>query len=460
MLDDGMDPNQTTTDYTRLISQDHVNLLLGTFSSLLNAPASAVAARNQMLYVEPSGGAATLFQRGFTDLFFAQPGTTASLPDQFLAWFSSLPADQRPKTAAYLTQDDPSASPAISVFVSKLQALGVTTVYNQTYDPSTSNFDSIASAVVHTQPQMIIQGSVTDDGAQFVRSLEKLNYSPKILFQTNSPTDATYPSAVGTGEHERRVHRRGVERGREIPGQRRVRHRVLEEVRHRADRGRGQLVHGRPGAPGRGQGGRQARPEGTGGLAAHALRRHHRRPAHLGLDRRPGGLADARAVAERHVAGRRPADGRDDQDRGLPQARVEKLMTELIQALIFGALIGGVYALMSTGLTLAFGVMKVVNMAQGAFLIASSYFCYALWQHFGIDPILAAFIVMVPMGRLGLVCYKLVIARLERIDPGLTIVATFALALVTESLLALTWGPNEVGTTPSYFNQAFHAPRW
>lgn len=199
VLDDGMDPNQTTTDYTRLISQDHVNLLLGTFSSLLNAPASAVAARNQMLYVEPSGGAASLFSRGFTDLFFAQPGTTTSLPDQFLAWFSSLPADQRPKTAAYLTQDDPSASPAISVFVSKLQAMGVTTVYDQTYDPSTSNFDSIASAVVHAQPQMIIQGSVTDDGAQFARSLEKLNYSPKILFQTNSPTDATYPTAVGSG---------------------------------------------------------------------------------------------------------------------------------------------------------------------------------------------------------------------------------------------------------------------
>jgi branched-chain amino acid transport system substrate-binding protein len=199
VLDDGMDPNQTTTDYTRLISQDHVNLLLGTFSSLLNAPASAVAARNQMLYVEPSGGAASLFSRGFTDLFFAQPGTTTSLPDQFLAWFSSLPADQRPKTAAYLTQDDPSASPAISVFVSKLQAMGVTTVYNQTYDPSTSNFDSIAAAVEHAQPQMIIQGSVTDDGAQFARSLEKLNYSPKILFQTNSPTDATYPTAVGSG---------------------------------------------------------------------------------------------------------------------------------------------------------------------------------------------------------------------------------------------------------------------
>jgi branched-chain amino acid transport system substrate-binding protein len=201
MLDDGFDPNQTAADYTRLISQDHVNLLLGTFSSLLNAPASAVAARQNMLYVEPSGGASTLFTRGFTDLFFAQPGTTATLPDQFVSWFASLPASERPATAAYVTQDDPSASPAVAVFKAKLQALGVKTVYYQVYDPSTTNFDSIAAKIAADKPQMIIQGAVADDGAQFVRSLQKLRYSPKILFQTNAPTDETYPSAIGGAEN-------------------------------------------------------------------------------------------------------------------------------------------------------------------------------------------------------------------------------------------------------------------
>jgi len=197
MLDDGFDPNQTAADYTRLISQDHVNLLLGTFSSLLNAPASAIAARQGMLYVEPSGGAATLFTRGFSDLFFAQPGTTTSLPDQFVAWIASLPASQRPATAAYVTQDDPSASPAVAVFRTRLQALGVKTVYYQVYDPSTTNFDSIATAIAHDRPQMIIQGAVADDGAQFVRSLQKIDYNPQILFQTNAPTDEAYPSAIG-----------------------------------------------------------------------------------------------------------------------------------------------------------------------------------------------------------------------------------------------------------------------
>ena len=150
VLDDGFEPNQSGSNYTRLISQDKVDLLLGTFSSLLNAPDSAIAARQGMLYVEPSGGSASLFTRGFKNLFFAQPGTSDHLPDQFVQWVTALPADQRPKTAAYITQDDPSASPAVAIFKTKFEALGVKTLYNETYDPSTSNFDTIASAIAHT----------------------------------------------------------------------------------------------------------------------------------------------------------------------------------------------------------------------------------------------------------------------------------------------------------------------
>jgi branched-chain amino acid transport system substrate-binding protein len=197
VLDDGFEPSQSASNYTRLISRDKVDLLLGTFSSLLNAPDSAIAARQGMLYVEPSGGAPTLFTRGFKNLFFAQPGTSATLPDQFVAYIRALPAGQRPKTAAYVTQDDPSASPAVATFKKKLEAMGVKTLYNETYDPSTSNFDTIVSSIAHASPQLVIQGAVAGDGAQFVRSLQKLSFNPKILFQTNAPGDETYAAAVG-----------------------------------------------------------------------------------------------------------------------------------------------------------------------------------------------------------------------------------------------------------------------
>jgi branched-chain amino acid transport system substrate-binding protein len=201
VLDDGFDPNQNASNYLRLITKDRVDLLLGTFSSLLNAPASAVAARQGMLYVEPSGGTATLFSRGFKNLFFAQPGTTTTEPDRFMQWITSLPASSRPKTAAYITADDPSASPAVAAFKSKLQALGVKTVYDRTYSPNTSNFDTVASTIAHASPDLVIQGAVASDGAQFVQSLQRLSFSPKFLFQTNAPADATYATAVGGGHN-------------------------------------------------------------------------------------------------------------------------------------------------------------------------------------------------------------------------------------------------------------------
>ena len=130
-------------------------------------------------------------------------------------------------------------------------------------------------------------------------------------------------------------------------------------------------------------------------------------------------------------------------------------MTELLQAVIFGVLTGGVYALMATGLTLTFGVMKIVNLAQGAFLILSAYLCWTLWAHLGIDPLLGSLIVTVPLAALGAAIYRLVVERVQRLDHGLTIVVTFSVALVAEAIISLTWGPNPTGTTPAYFNQAF-----
>jgi len=73
--DDASDQNTVVADYNALISQDKVDLLIGTYSSLLNLPASAVAEKHKMLYIEPAGGAPKIFERGFKYLFFSQQAT-------------------------------------------------------------------------------------------------------------------------------------------------------------------------------------------------------------------------------------------------------------------------------------------------------------------------------------------------------------------------------------------------
>ena len=68
-------------------------------------------------------------------------------------------------------------------------------------------------------------------------------------------------------------------------------------------------------------------------------------------------------------------------------------MHQVVQAVILGLLIGGVYALMASGLTLVFGIMKVINVAQGALVILSAYLSYALFSHLHVDPFLSILLV-------------------------------------------------------------------
>jgi branched-chain amino acid transport system substrate-binding protein len=203
IVDDASNQDTVVTDYTKMITQDKVDLLLGTFSSLLNYPASAVAEKNNMVFVEPAGGAPNMFTRGFKGLFFAQQATAPHQADVFVDWIKSLPADQRPATAAYPTQDDPFAAPVIESMQKQLEAVGVKTVYSSTYPADTTNFQSIASQMASKKPDLIAQGAVFEDGVGLVRSLKQLNYSPKVMFQTSAPSNAgQYSSGIGEGSTE------------------------------------------------------------------------------------------------------------------------------------------------------------------------------------------------------------------------------------------------------------------
>jgi ABC-type branched-subunit amino acid transport system substrate-binding protein len=203
ITDDASNQDTVVSDYTKLITQDKVDLLLGTFSSLLNYPASAVAEKNGMVFVEPAGGAPKMFDRNFKNLFFAQPATAPHQADVFVDWIKSLPEAERPKTAAYPTQDDPFARPVIESMQKQLEGLGVKTVFSSVYPAETTNFQTIASTLASKKPDFIAQGAVFEDGVGLVRSLKQLNFSPKMLFQTSAPSNAgQYSDGVGAANTE------------------------------------------------------------------------------------------------------------------------------------------------------------------------------------------------------------------------------------------------------------------
>ena len=196
--DDQSNQNTIVADYNALISQDKVDLLLGTFSSLLNLPASAVAEKNRMLYVEPAGGAPELFDRGFKYLFFAQQATADKQGEVWAKYVTELPEAERPKTAAYPTLDDPFAQPTSEGIEEIFKAAGIKTVYRETYTIDNPNLDGIASAIKSRNPDVVVHGATFEDGVGMVRALRKANFTPKMLYQTTAPSlGDQYSKAIG-----------------------------------------------------------------------------------------------------------------------------------------------------------------------------------------------------------------------------------------------------------------------
>lgn len=203
VLDDASSQEQVVTDYNRLINEEKVDLLLGTFSSLLNYPASAVAENNEMVLIAPAGGSPKIFEQNFKYYFFAQQATAPNQANPFVSMIAGLPDDQKPKTAAYAIQDDPFAAPVIESMQAQLEAMGVETVYSEIYPPETTNFQPFASAIAKDSPDLVAQGAVFEDGVNLVKSLVQVGFSPKIMFQTSAPSNgAQFTDAIGTGNEE------------------------------------------------------------------------------------------------------------------------------------------------------------------------------------------------------------------------------------------------------------------
>ncbi|MET8824564.1 branched-chain amino acid ABC transporter permease [Streptomyces sp. NPDC004610] len=118
-------------------------------------------------------------------------------------------------------------------------------------------------------------------------------------------------------------------------------------------------------------------------------------------------------------------------------------------------MIGGVYSLAASGMNLVFGVMRVVNIAQGSMLILSAYLTYSLWDATGIDPLLLTVVTTPSLLLVGWVTYYIFIERSRTTDPSMALVTTFGLALVVKGIIALIWGNAPHSVTPGYANESF-----
>jgi branched-chain amino acid transport system permease protein len=113
----------------------------------------------------------------------------------------------------------------------------------------------------------------------------------------------------------------------------------------------------------------------------------------------------------------------------------------LFQSIILGLLLGGLYALLAAGLTLYFGVMRVVMIAHSAFLILAAYVAWYFHRETGLDPLLSLAVTVPAFFLLGVLMQRVLLARLRPLTlTMMSVLLTFAIALLIEGLLGYVFG--------------------
>ena len=116
-------------------------------------------------------------------------------------------------------------------------------------------------------------------------------------------------------------------------------------------------------------------------------------------------------------------------------------MDLFLQIIISGLLLGGIYALISIGLNIIFGVIKIVNLAHGDFLMMAMYACFFLFTLKGVDPFLAIFLIFPAFVLLGVFIFRVMIKPLlgSAETEVNTIIATAGLGFVLQNLALMLW---------------------
>jgi branched-chain amino acid transport system permease protein len=126
-------------------------------------------------------------------------------------------------------------------------------------------------------------------------------------------------------------------------------------------------------------------------------------------------------------------------------------MTLVLQTLLDGLVLGGVFSLAAAGFSLIFGVMNVVNLTHGIFVLIGAYLAWSAQHFLGVDPLLAIPGVMAVLFAAGYVYQRsLIQSAVDRSSLLASLLVTFGVALVLRNLLVLVFGPDFKSITPAY----------
>ena len=124
----------------------------------------------------------------------------------------------------------------------------------------------------------------------------------------------------------------------------------------------------------------------------------------------------------------------------------------LVSPIVMGILLGGLYALIALGLSMVFGVMRLINLAHGDLVILGSYTAYACMTYLGMDPILSLVIAIPVLFGIGFFIQQFLMSRAFSISGEAPLIIAFGIALVIQNTNQIMWTPLSRGLTTVLFS--------
>ena len=202
--DNQSDAESAISQFERFINVDNVDLIFGSFSSLITFPATSITEQSQYVHPIPSAAALRIYARGYEYLFYFQPNVAEYIGDSPIAMLSDLVGTENlPKTAALVHADDFFANAIvagltggevaveglpepISLAPGGLEEAGIEVVYSQQWpEQGFSDWITLANAIKASNAEMLFAGVTSPDEAiQLIRAMQTVAYQPQYVFMS------------------------------------------------------------------------------------------------------------------------------------------------------------------------------------------------------------------------------------------------------------------------------------
>jgi branched-chain amino acid transport system substrate-binding protein len=194
LYDDQSDPNLSVRLFTRLVTSDKVNFLLGPYSSGITIPASAIAEKYEIPMVQGGGASGKIFDRGYKYIF-------GTLPKAELYFQSAveLAARLNPpvRTAALLYSNEAFDRSVAEGARQWLKEARIDKVYDEEYQPATQDFTSVLAVIKTKSPDLILLAGHEEGALNFIRQSQAADLNPRMAVFTVGPPTADFRKTLG-----------------------------------------------------------------------------------------------------------------------------------------------------------------------------------------------------------------------------------------------------------------------